>query len=447
MDYVAVAEQFRQAFPKSGAPHLCRAPGRVNLIGEHTDYNGLPVLPAALAQEIVLAYAPNKSGTIRLRNDDARFPPVEFTNERQIARADMGNWSNYARAAFQTANDAWPVEKLPGLDAVVASDLPYAAGLSSSSALVVAIALAYLDVLGLTLDKEVPRAKLAEMLAAGEQFVGTASGGMDQAISLLGQEGHALKIDFYPLRAEPAPLFKSHRFMVCNSLVHAAKGAEAQARYNEGPALCRVVTALVERHLQENFGEEIRIARLGDLTQGHLCMTQREVAALLDEVVPKNKTSPRQIARRLKMPEAEVRAKYLAGIGEGDGGYPLASRGRHVRTEAARVEAARDALLADDPETFGELMLASHESCARDYNVSSPELDQLVEAAMASGAIGARLTGAGFGGCVVALVAANHVDAFVAGVEERYYRGARGIAMPEGAVIVATGGAGAGYRP
>lgn len=445
LDYSAVADEFRKVFPKSDTPHLCRAPGRVNLIGEHTDYNGLPVLPTALERETTLAYAANGAQEIRLHNTDARFLSAVFSNESGIARGDAGDWSNYARAAVQAVNTAWPVSKLSGVDILVSSDLPDAAGLSSSSALVVAVALAYLDVLGLKLDEDVPRAQLAEVLAAGERFVGTASGGMDQAISLLGRPGHALKIDFHPLRAEPVPLFQSHRFVVCNSLVHAAKGADAQARYNEGPAVCRVVTALVERHLQENFDEEIRITRIGDLTQGHLCMTQREVTALLEEVLPAKNVTPMEVARRLGLPEADVRATYFNGLAERNGGYPLAARARHVRTEAARVEAARDALLADDPVAFGALMVASHESCAQDYEVSSRELDQLVEAAMASGALGARLTGAGFGGCIVALVATKDVERFVAGVEERYYRGARDVPMPEDAVIMVSGGAGAGY--
>ena len=159
MHYAGIADQFKKSFSQARVPRLCRAPGRVNLIGEHTDYNGLPVLPAALTQEVVLAYAPNESQEIRLHNTDSRFSSAAFANEPEIARAGAGDWSNYARAAVQAVNTTWPVAKVSGLDILVASDLPHAAGLSSSSALVVAVALAYLDALGLKLDDDVSRAE------------------------------------------------------------------------------------------------------------------------------------------------------------------------------------------------------------------------------------------------------------------------------------------------
>src|SRR5207249_28805 len=196
-----LAAAFAHAFgapPSSAGPvHVVRAPGRVNLIGEHIDYCGLPVFPMALRQSVRIAFQPRSERETRLVNRDSRFAPSAFVMSESIPPAPAGDWGNYARAAARALAERFP--DLRGVDALVDSDLPIAAGLSSSSALVVAMALALMHANGVT----VPSLELMELLGRGERYVGTAGGGMDQAIILGARAGCASRIDFHPLRLTP----------------------------------------------------------------------------------------------------------------------------------------------------------------------------------------------------------------------------------------------------
>jgi N-acetylgalactosamine kinase len=439
---------FQQAFPDSAEPITCRAPGRVNLIGEHTDYNGLPVLPMTTQHCIRISFAPREDNLVRLRNIDPAFPLVEFKNKWPLPASPTGSWENYCKAAIDALNQHFRISTYQGMDLLVSGSIPMSAGLSSSSALVVASALAYLHVIGRKLDVDITRVELANVLAEGEQFVGTRGGGMDQAIILLGRPDHACKIDFFPLRIETVPLLPDHTFVVCNSLIKAEKTGEALHLYNAGPKLCRLITALVEKYAQREFGEEVKIERIGDLWYGHLCLTDGEVNDLMNQVFCSEYTSLQQASLDLGLTQEQIRRRYIDDLPEPARGFRLKARVRHQMTEYLRVEKARDALLAGDAAALGNLMNESHESCAKDYEVSCPELDMLVQIARESGAIGARLTGAGFGGCTVSLVPSAKVDRFVLQVRQRYYetylkRGAADI--PADAIFAAQATAGAGY--
>lgn len=441
-------EHFKKAYPEAMPAFVCRAPGRVNLIGEHVDYNGLPVLPMTIDRDIRIACAPRNDCLVRLHNTDVRFAPAEFLNQATIPPSPVGSWANYCKAAVQKLNAHFRTTWFPGMDLLVSGDIPIGAGLSSSSALVVASALAYLPVLRKQLGKDISRMELAGLLAEAEHYVGTQGGGMDQAVILLGKENAACKIDFFPLRVEEAPLFREATFIVCNSLVSAKKTGEAMSLYNQGPRLSRLICAMVERQARKDFGEEITLERLGDLWYGPLCLTNEEVAELFDRVFPKDLTPVCEIAHVLEMTEQEVRTKWVNGLRERPGGFRLRARARHQLTEFARVESARDMLLANDPAGFGALMNASHESCANDYEVSCPELDRLASMAREHGALGARLTGAGFGGCTVNLVPAEQVEPFCRRIERAYYRdylGARFAPHPDDRTLVARASPGAGY--
>jgi N-acetylgalactosamine kinase len=463
---------FRQEFGGSGEPYVCRAPGRVNIIGEHTDYNGLPVLPMTIGEDIRIAFLPRKDGEIRMRNVNAAFPARAFTNQSSIPPSPPGAWENYCKAAVQGLNSCFRIRNFPGMDLLYASDLPVSSGLSSSSAMVVASALVYIRVLhetdaeghmpqitGLELPPETAgtwpssvlsisfRLKLAALLAEAEQYVGTKGGGMDQAIILLGGSRKACKIDFFPLRVEQVPLPEDYAFVVCNSLVKAEKTGDALHRYNAGPRLCKLIAAIVAKQVREEYGDEVEIIRLGDLWSGHLCLTDREGKDLLAKAFPKEACTLREAGRSLGVPPDEIRSRWLGDLKEPPEGFALKKRARHQFTEYQRVEAARDALLSGDMPCLGRLMNASHESCAKDYEVSCPELDALVKIARASGAIGARLTGAGFGGCTVNLVPADGVDGFCASLRQKYYCEylERADADPGAAMFVARSSDAAGY--
>jgi len=444
-DAASLKHRFAEVYPEAPEPRLCRAPGRVNLIGEHTDYNGLPVLPMTLDKGITIAFAKREDSQVHLANVDAQFPAQSFINGPDVAPSPDGSWDNYCKAAVQGLNQFFSATDFPGMNLVVTGDIPMAAGLSSSSALVVACALAYLAALGKRLGDDIDRIELASLLAEAEHYVGTQGGGMDQAIILLGEAGKACKIDFFPLRTEAIPVFSDHLFVVCNSLVKAPKSGEARHRYNAGPLTCRLIRALVERQGQEEFCEELAIDRLGDLWYGMLCLTDGEVEELFDHTFPDDTTTLDDAAQRLGLTVADIRERWIGDLREPEGGFRLKARARHQRTEYRRVEQARDAMLANDPASFGQLMNASHTSCADDFRVSCPELDTLVDLARRSGAVGARLTGAGFGGCTVNLVPVDYIDRFCGALEEQYYADHPGAASGGHPILVAKPSAGAGY--
>jgi galactokinase len=384
----------------AGDRYLTQAPGRVNLIGEHTDYNGLPVFPMAIQRRITIRFAVRDDSTVRLANVDDQFPPCAFELSGSIDPDPAGAWVNYVKAAAQALCRRHGA--LHGIDGVVSSDLPVAAGLSSSSALTVATALSLLH--GSEIDME--PLDLMNLVAEGERYVGTAGGGMDQAICLGGQADTALKIDFDPLRLTPTAVPSDWRFVVASSMVRAEKSGAVRETYNRRGAECREALEVVTRQLPEARGVTSYAELMGRM--------------LLDELV--------------------------AGA-DGILDDPLRRRFRHVVTEADRVEQARLGMVAADLRSFGGLMSASHESLRDDYEVSCDELDELVDLAMASGAVGARLTGAGLGGCIVALCLAERTPTLVGALREEFY-GARGVNDPENEhLIVAEPSQGASVTP
>ncbi len=392
MSSAALRSAFASAF---GAPPagLARAPGRVNLIGEHIDYNGFGVLPMAIDRGISAAWRPRGDGRVVLRSLQG-YEPREFSLEPSIAPYGSGDWGNYTKAAAQGLLDRGLA--LRGAEILVASTLPPSAGLSSSSALVVLSALVLLEAAGLSM----PALDLASLLAEAEKYVGTRGGGMDQAASLLGRAGCALRIDFRPLRVEPLPFFADHVVVVANSLVRASK-AEA-AGYNTRAADCRLAAARAASALGLGAGPQPLFA---DLLAA--ASPQRILAAVPPDLLP---------------------------------------RARHVLSEAARVDAACEALRAGDAGRFGRLMNESHASCRDDFRISCPALERLVELARGAGALGARLTGAGFGGCAIALVRRADAPALLAALGGSFYRGMEPALVADALFAVEPAGGAAAVR-
>jgi galactokinase len=284
----------------------------------------------------------------------------EFDLRRPLVAIGGGDWRDYARAAARWLVDTTGAER--GMDALVTSDLPMASGLSSSSALVVACALAFARVN----DLAVGRVRLAHELALAEQFAGTRGGGMDQAASLLSRAGHVSFVSFEPLRVEYVPFPDEAVVIVVDSGERAAKSGTARRAYNERRAAG--VEAL------------------------------RRVAASLDAVGSSYATLLRERAAAELVEAAE-------DVLDGDGA--LLRSFRHTVREACRVDAAAAALRRGDIPALGRLLVASHRSLRDDLAVSTERLDAIVEVALHAGALGARLTGAGFGGSAIALADAG----------------------------------------
>ena len=386
------------------ATHVARAPGRVNLIGEHTDYNDLPVLPMALRRQVRIALCPRSDGLVRLANLRGEFEPVEFEVGAGIERSPDGHWGNYVKAPANELARRFAIGL--GFDGIVDSDVPVASGLSSSSALVNAVGLALANVNQLGASP----LPLADAMAEAERYTGTRGGGMDQAVSMAALAGHAARIDFAPLRMRHVPVPPDWCFVVADTGVRAEKSGAARTAYNQRRAECEAAVSMVA-------GELAARGRVSDARAGY----------------------PELIAR--------VGHRDLLEVGEAVLRGNLARRFRHVVSEAARVNEAEAAMRAADLSRFGDLMDASHGSLRTDYHVSSAELDELVALAKEGGAAGARLTGAGFGGCAVALADRATVGGVLDALTSGYFE-ARGMTVAlDDRLFVAVPSAGASYAP
>ena len=373
-----VRAAFRERF--GGPPtHLARAPGRVNLIGEHTDYNDLPVFPMAIQREVRIALRPRDDGVVTLHPTDPAYPPVEMELRPGIPPEAPGHWGNYVKAPANELARRYAVWR--GFEGVLASDIPVAAGLSSSSAIVVAVglALAHLN------EVAVEERAFAELMADAERYTGTRGGAMDQAISLSARAGCAAKLSFAPLRIQHVPVPEDWRFVVADTGVRVEKSGPAQKAYNLRRSEC-----------EDAFGRVV----------------QEVVRASLA------RTTPASYPDLLRL----LGSERALTLGEEVLDRSLFRRFRHVVSEAGRVEEGVDRLRAADLTGFGTLMDASHGSLRTDFLMSSRELDELTAIAREGGAVGARLTGAGLGGCIVALADRQSVDAVVRTLVEEYYR-------------------------
>ena len=341
---------------------VARAPGRVNLIGEHTDYNEGFVLPVALDRYIEFAGRRRADRLVRVYSIDFE-DQAEFSLDA-IEKDPTRVWSNYLRGVSNFLEGDG--HRLTGADVVFGGDVPREAGLSSSAAVEVAATVFWQKLLKLELEP-VYVIKLARR--AENEFVGVPCGIMDQFISALGRQDHALFLDCRDLVYRHVPLGDSVKIVVCNSGV---KRALAQSEYEVRVKQCRQAVA--------------QIASVGLAVK-----SLRDVEAA----------------------DLETARPALTEI--------LMRRARHVVTENQRTLEAVKVLGEGDLGRFGELMNASHESLRDDYEVSSKELDTLVELALKQpGVLGARMTGGGFGGCTVNLVLADAAEAFAENVRQGY---------------------------
>jgi len=354
----------RDRYGPDGPVTLARAPGRVNLIGDHTDYNDGFVLPMTLEQAVYVALRPRSDGQVRLYS--VQFEE-EVTDEIDALPVSGSDWNHYVEGVAELLRKQTGVAT--GFDGVVYGSVPVGAGLSSSAALEVASLLALQSAFDVSLSP-VEGARLCQQVE--HKVVGVQCGIMDQFASRIGSAEHALFLDCRSLAYESVPLdLEDHRIVVVDSTVQRAL---ASSKYNERRAECEQGVA-------------------------HFQQVDDSIQALRDV--------------SLEMLEAH-----------GDGlDETVRRRCRHVVAENARVEAAATALREKDYGRLGTLMNDSHASLRDLYEVSSDELNVLVETAQnTDGVLGARMTGAGFGGCTVNLVHEDAVSALRQRLTETYER-------------------------
>lgn len=350
----AFQREFRRA-PEG----VAEAPGRVNLIGEHVDYNDGLVLPFAIDRTVLVAWARRDDDAVWTYSLD--YGEHSRFNLANITHAAPGSWANYVRGVAAILRAA--THAIAGIDIVIAGDVPEGAGLSSSAAIEVAVAGAFRDAFALALDDTA----LAQLCQRAEnEFVGVQCGIMDQFAAALSRRDHALLIDCRMLAHEAVPLRLAVAglcIVIANSAVQRELIASA---YNDRRRECEAAVIELRRRL-----DRPGLTSLRDVTQ----------------------------------------SEFDAALAEGE--TPPLRRARHVVSEIARVAAAAEALRRDDFVEVGRLMQESHLSLRNDYEVSSRELDVLVGLATAQDYVmGARLTGAGFGGCTVNLVRGDSIEAF-----------------------------------
>lgn len=340
---------------------LVRAPGRVNLIGEHTDYNDGFVLPLGIDRGVWIALSPRADAQVEVSS-------VDFD---EVARFDLHKlehggpaWSEYLKGTASALANAG--HRLSGWSGVIASDVPIGAGLSSSAAVELATARAFATVSDIDWD---PAAMALLAQQAENEWVGVNCGIMDQMISAVGRDGHAMLIDCRSLGVRPVPIPAGAVVVIMDT---STRRGLVDSAYNERRAQCETAAAF--------FG----------------------VPALRD----------------VGLQMFEDRADDLDGL--------TARRARHVVTENARTVAAAEAMIRGDSVTLGRLMNESHASLRDDFEVSSDALNTMVEVAQQQpGCFGARMTGAGFGGCAVALVERDRASVFAVSIAEEYERHVR----------------------
>ncbi len=350
----------RKRFGKDGPAYA--APGRVNLIGEHTDYTGGLVLPMAIDFQTVAVVSARDDG-------QAVFHSVNYDEEKTFVisgqpRSPEGHWSDYPAGVLWCLGQAGI--QVGGFDMTIAGDVPLGAGLSSSASVEVSTAVAMLAHAGVTL----PLVELAKLCRRAEnEYVGAKSGIMDQFIVAGGVVDRAMLLDCRALTFELLPLPSTVKIVICNSMVkHTVSEGEYGNRSDEVYAGQAVVARM------RPGVELLRDATMADLD-----------------------------ACRTEMGEVNFH------------------RCRHIVTENGRVQQARTALLAADMEAFGELMAEAHASFRDDFAASCAEIDMLVSIAVRQpGCFGARITGGGFGGCTVNVVRTQVAKEFVSAIKREY---------------------------
>jgi galactokinase len=356
-----------------------QAPGRVNLIGEHTDYNDGLVLPFAIDRSTTVAVAARADRTVRLASGFPGAEPVEFDLDTFTPEQAAG-WSAYP------AGVAWELERagitVPGFDLFVSSDVPVGAGLSSSAALECAVALALSDLTGAGLGRTV----LADIGRRAENnVVGAPTGIMDQSASMLGTRDCAVYLDCRDLSSRPVPLGLEESGLLCLVIDTKVSHAHASGGYADRRESC------------VRGAKAMGVAALRELGAADLARAEQT----LDDVT----------FRRV----------------------------RHIVTENERVARTAEVLGTHGPQVIGELLDASHRSMRDDFEISCPELNLAVDTARASGAIGARMTGGGFGGSAIALVPVDDAGRARSAVLAAF--AARGLQAPDVFTVLPAEGA------
>ncbi|XP_075992647.1 N-acetylgalactosamine kinase [Anticarsia gemmatalis] len=423
-----------------------RVPGRVNLIGEHIDYCGYPVLPMALEQDILIAAGLIKTPQLHIRNINDKYSNFDTEIKRcddiEIVSDPNGKpfWYNYILCGVKGGLEFLSDNIVNGLQLCVDGTIPPASGLSSSSALVSAACLALLHAQNVPLSKT----DIASLCAKSERYIGTQGGGMDQAIAFLAKKNCAQYITWQPLRATPIALSENAAFVVAHSLAEANKAATND--YNRRVIECRLSAKIIASCA--GAVTDNKIITLSQV-QNKLDNTLEDMVKLVHEYLPKELYTKAEICEILDVSEEDLEKLYFTANTKHLTEFKLKQRALHVYEEAIRVEEFRkhcsqavhngngsngcngmtetngsivhkNGSSDDIINILGRLMSDSHKSLKELYECSHPNLDQLVNISKEMG-VHSRLTGAGWGGCIISICPKEKVDKYIDTLIESFY--------------------------
>lgn len=419
-----------------------RVPGRVNLIGEHIDYCGYPVLPMALEQDILIAAAILNKPELHVRNVNNKYSnyetEIKSCEDINIISDHNGKpfWYNYVLCGVKGALEFLDGKITSGLQLCVDGIVPPASGLSSSSALVSAACLALLYAQNVPLSKT----DIASLCAKCERYIGTQGGGMDQAIAFLAEKNCAQYITWQPLNATPVALPENAAFVVAHSLAEANKAATND--FNRRVIECRLAAKIIATCA--GAATDNKIITLSQV-QNKLDNTLEDMVNLVHKYLPKELYTKEEICDILNVNEEELEQFYLTPNTKHLTEFKLKQRALHVYEEAIRVEDFRKHCLQtvsngtkvngygvngngscengdakDIIDVLGNLMSGSHHSLKDLYECSHDNLDHLVNISKEMN-VHSRLTGAGWGGCIIALCPKEKVDKYIDHLTENFY--------------------------
>ncbi|XP_057957905.1 galactokinase [Malania oleifera] len=431
--------KFVQVF--SHPPDLfARSPGRVNLIGEHIDYEGYSVLPMAIRQDTIMAIRKHDAGEaqklLRIANVNDKYTMCTYpANPNKDVDLKNHKWGHYFICAYKgfyeyAKSKGVDVGEPVGLDVVVDGTVPTGSGLSSSAAFVCSATIAIMAVFNVNF----PKKEIAQLTCECERHIGTQSGGMDQAISVMAQSGFAELIDFNPIRATDVQLPAGGSFVIAHSLAESQKAVTAATNYNNRVVECRLAAIVLSIKLGMKPQEAISAVKTLSDVEG-LCVSFAGAHGSSDPVLAVKeylKEEPYTAEDIEKIIEENLLSVFSNSptsldVLKAAKHFKLFQRAYHVYSEAKRVHAFKDTVSSKSSEEdilkrLGDLMNESHYSCSVLYECSCPELEELVKICRDNGALGARLTGAGWGGCAVALVKEGIAPQFILNLKESFFQ-------------------------
>lgn len=432
--YDDITARFKQLYGQT--PTIVRSPGRVNLIGEHIDYSHFSVMPMAIEDDVVMAFCV-AGDTIDVANlEDDKFPAESYDipSGEEVLEIDTQKtvWTNYFKCGHTVARRHLNLSgksRDVGIKVLVHGTVPDACGLSSSAAFVVCSTLVSLIACGGGAEDSISRDLLTKLSITCEQLIGVNTGGMDQAASIFGQLNHTLLVDFSPTLKATSFKFPETRpetvFLVANTLVKSNKHETAPRNYN-----LRVVEITIAANvIAKKLG--LQLVQNGNLNKGTFNGLMQAAGTdlaglegLIDEHLPREGVSLEEASELLGASVAEVKESYFVFHVEFDK-LQLYKRAKHVVTEAIRVLEFQSMLSSgtSDPSKLGNLMNLSQQSCRDLFECSCDAIDRVCKIVLASGGLGSRLTGAGWGGSTVHLVEKEKLSSVIESLKKEYYSG------------------------